>query len=421
MAQTRSAAAGIAAIADRRAVLRRIGETGGPAPFTAMSMPVSTVIPGREGQLFCTITLFDSQAAARADWLALQTVAMVHPFQDWHWHDSWDKARVSAAGEASMIALVRDVSGTPKALYSLHVLPSRWGQTWVQPTAHDISDYVSPLISPDFAGSAGPDGLGELFSRVLSLRGTRGAWQALRQPGPMAGYHTGRLRPSPLNGHEAVLQPDWMSWYELRRSHNKRKNDRYRERRLSKEGDVSFIEASTAAQAIDITRFAIDVKQRQLAGRGISSAFDDPAVRQMFVNLAARPDGPLRAFMLDIDGEPVSAVICLVGGGRCCYVISSYKPGRYDAYSPGAVLLRRVLEWACDQSLEVFDFTIGDEAYKFDWAERKLPLYYAAGGDTVTGMIRAGGVHLRQVAERVLRSNDRLLLMSQRIKHKLAR
>jgi hypothetical protein len=36
-------------------------------------------------------------------------------------------------------------------------------------------------------------------------------------------------------------------------------------------------------------------------------------------------------------------------------------------------------------------------------------------------MIRAGGVHLRQVAERVLRSNDRLLLMSQRIKHKLAR
>jgi CelD/BcsL family acetyltransferase involved in cellulose biosynthesis len=84
-------------------------------------------------------------------------------------------------------------------------------------------------------------------------------------------------------------------------------------------------------------------------------------------------------------------------------------------------LLRRVLEWACDQSLEVFDFTIGDEAYKFDWAERKLPLYYAAGGDTVTGMIRAGGVHLRQVAERVLRSNDRLLLMSQRIKHKLAR
>lgn len=167
MAQTRSAAAGIAAIADSRAVLRRIGETGGPAPFTAMSMPVSTVIPGREGQLFCTITLFDSLAAARADWLALQPVAMVHPFQDWHWHDSWDKARVSAAGEALMIALVRDVSGTPKALYSLHVLPSRWGQTWVQPTAHDISDYVSPLISPDFAGSAGPDGLGELFSRVL--------------------------------------------------------------------------------------------------------------------------------------------------------------------------------------------------------------------------------------------------------------
>jgi hypothetical protein len=170
-----------------------------------------------------------------------------------------------------------------------------------------------------------------LFARVLSLRGTRGGWQALRQPGPVAGYHTGRLRPSALNGHEAMLTPDWMSWYEARRSIGTRKNDRYRERWLAKEGDVAFIETSTAAQAIETTRFAIEVKQRQLAGRGIRSAFDDPGVRETFLNLAGRQDGPLRAFMLEVGGEPVPAVICLVGGGRCCYVISSYEAGRYDA------------------------------------------------------------------------------------------
>lgn len=83
--------------------------------------------------------------------------------------------------------------------------------------------------------------------------------------------------------------------------------------------------------------------------------------------------------------------------------------------------LRRVLEWACNQSLAVFEFTIGDESYKSGWAKRKLPLYYAAGGDTVPGMLKACGVHLRQMAERILRSNDRLLLIAQRVKSMFGR
>jgi CelD/BcsL family acetyltransferase involved in cellulose biosynthesis len=124
-----SAAAGMAVVADSRAVLRQVGDTVNAAPFAAGSMPVSGVISGRAGPLRCTITLHDSLAAARADWLALQSVAMVHPFQDWHWHDSWDKARTITDGEALMIAVVHDASGTARALYPLHLSPARWGQT----------------------------------------------------------------------------------------------------------------------------------------------------------------------------------------------------------------------------------------------------------------------------------------------------
>ena len=218
-----------------------------------------------------------------------------------------------------------------------------------------------------------------------------------------------------------MLDVDWTSWYETRRSLKTRKNDRYRERRLANHGDVVFIEAGAPAQTVEFTGFAIEIKRHQLASRGIRSAFEDPGVRRTFIELASRPEGPLRAFMLQVGGAPVAAVVCMVGGGRCCYVVSSYEPGPYDAFSPGAVLLRRVLAWACGQSLEVFDFTIGDESYKFDWADRKLPLHYAAGGDTVTGIIKAGGIHLRQMAERALRADDRLLLLSQQIRSALIR
>lgn len=421
MAQIRLAVPGMGAATGRRTVQRRIDSGGDGVQPATISMPASAAAAGRAGWLNCNISLFSSLAAARQDWLVLQSTAMVHPFQDWHWHDSWHKARTPTAGESLMIAVVRDASGMAKALYPLHVLPLVGRQTWVQPMAQDVSDYASPLIAPDFAAAAGPEGLGQLFAFVLSLRGSRGGWHALRQPGPAAGYHTGRLRDSSLSGHEALLYDNWTDWYEARRSLKTRKNDRYRERRLAAEGAVDFIKARTPEQAISFTSFAIEVKRRQLAGRGIRSAFDDPEVCKTFLDLAGRQEGPLRAFMLQVDGAAVAAVVCLVGGGRCCYVISSYEAGKYDAHSPGAVLLRRVLEWGCSQSFEVFDFTIGDESYKFDWSERRLPLYYATGGDTVTGVLKAGGIHLRQLAERIVRTDDRLLHLSQRVRSTLLR
>jgi CelD/BcsL family acetyltransferase involved in cellulose biosynthesis len=155
MARTRSAAAGMAALAGFRGLLRRVDESGAGFQAAAGPASVSVVISGREGRLRCTITLFDSLAAARADWLPLQSVAMVHPLQDWCWHDSWDRARTITSGDAYMIAVVHDATGKAKALYPLHVRSSRWGKTWVQPMAHNVSDYVSPLIAPDFASLAG--------------------------------------------------------------------------------------------------------------------------------------------------------------------------------------------------------------------------------------------------------------------------
>jgi CelD/BcsL family acetyltransferase involved in cellulose biosynthesis len=39
----------------------------------------------------------------------------------------------------------------------------------------------------------------------------------------------------------------------------------------------------------------------------------------------------------------------------------------YAAYSPGRVLTYYLLEYCFTQGVEVFDFTIGAEAYKFEW------------------------------------------------------
>jgi CelD/BcsL family acetyltransferase involved in cellulose biosynthesis len=54
-------------------------------------------------------------------------------------------------------------------------------------------------------------------------------------------------------------------------------------------------------------------------------------------------------------------------------------------FGPGTAHLHELLRNAIEQGFRVFDFTIGDETYKRDWAETKLTLYDYSAGETLPG------------------------------------
>jgi CelD/BcsL family acetyltransferase involved in cellulose biosynthesis len=83
---------------------------------------------------------------------------------------------------------------------------------------------------------------------------------------------------------------------------------------------------------------------------------------------AALERGWLRLWLLEVDGEPIAAWYGWRLGGRYAYYNSGFDPER-SQLRPGLVLLAGVIRAALEEGAEEFDFLLGDESYKFRFAE----------------------------------------------------
>ena len=57
----------------------------------------------------------------------------------------------------------------------------------------------------------------------------------------------------------------------------------------------------------------------------------------------------------------------------------------YQKYSPGRLLIDRLLTWAIENNIESFDFTIGDDQYKKEYCNRESILYDNIESNTILG------------------------------------
>jgi CelD/BcsL family acetyltransferase involved in cellulose biosynthesis len=89
---------------------------------------------------------------------------------------------------------------------------------------------------------------------------------------------------------------------------------------------------------------------------------DTPSFREKSLRLAA--EGALRAYILFLDGRPVSYLYLPVEGGRVIYAYLGYDPAVAEQ-SPGTVLQLLAMERLfADPALTVFDFTEGAGQHK---------------------------------------------------------
>jgi CelD/BcsL family acetyltransferase involved in cellulose biosynthesis len=96
------------------------------------------------------------------------------------------------------------------------------------------------------------------------------------------------------------------------------------------------------------------------------AGFLTPAMREQFHTLvrAAAANGWLRLAFLEVNGEKAAAYLTFDFGNRLWVYNSAIDP-RFNALSPGWVLLGYLLRWAIENKRSAFDFLRGDEDYKF--------------------------------------------------------
>ena len=75
--------------------------------------------------------------------------------------------------------------------------------------------------------------------------------------------------------------------------------------------------------------------------------------------------------VLELSGNPIALSFGFIHKGRFTFYLPSYD-FEFEKYSPGRVLLYYLVKDACSKGLEYFDFGMGSEPYKFEWATEEV-------------------------------------------------
>lgn len=319
-----------------------------------------------------SLSVVEDIAALEEDWRALESHALVTPYQAYGWVRPFTETVGAADGMAFRYAVLRDGGGAALAILPL-VITRRSGIRFAEFIGGKHANYHMGIYDPAFAAGLHATSARQMLKEIGAAIGGLDAFIFVNQPtlwqsaaNPLAPLSAG---PSPSGAYKlALVSGDCEA--SLRRSmsshaHKKLKNKR---NRLTTYGPSEVVRAQTPAE---ITR-VIDAFLRQKAARfammGIADPFAPAAVRR-FIERGAKADGArppvLELYSLDVAGQSVATYIGAVQGTRFSGMATSFDmQSEVAKTSPGEILLVDLIKLKCREGITVFDLGVGEARYK---------------------------------------------------------
>ena len=229
--------------------------------------------------------------------------------------------------------------------------------------------------------------------------------------------------PNRSGAYVATLGSDWEDYYNAKRSPSTRKTLRRKQKQLEEHGEIRFIEPADEAACADTVATLIGQKSRLFARMGVENIFLQPGYRDFYLGLVTEKAARdlVHVSRLEV-GETIAATnVGLQFRGRYYLILSSYHGGEISRFGPGRTHLHELLRRAVQRGFRHFDFTIGDEPYKLDWADSKLVLYDHLAGQTTRGWLVASAVVVSRKVKRVIKQTPVLWHLATKVRALAAR
>ncbi len=331
------------------------------------------------------LSVYDNLNAAEQLWRRFEPHADCTIFQTFDYLAAWQRHIGAREKIAPAIVVGRRAGG--EILFLLPLAVENDGLvrrlTWL---GQDLCDYLAPLLAADFPRSIGAEKFAALWQEI----------ETLLQKNPLLRHDLVELRKMPervgaqanpclqlsvllhpSGAHLAKLQGDWESFYFDKRSSATRRRDRSKRKRLAEHGKIRMLTPTDDGEIIRTIETLIRQKSGALARMGATDLFARPGVREFYLDLATNPRtrDHVHVSRLEIGATPASTNLGFQYRGRYYYVLASYDEGEISRFGPGAAHLCDLMQRACELGLGEFDFTIGDESYKFEWSDTETRLY----------------------------------------------
>ncbi len=247
---------------------------------------------------------------------------------------------------------------------------------------HELSNYCGPLQDPGHLEGAvlawGSDLRQSSDVNAIDLSGLRGRSPFLRL---VRDGLPGWGRPATIRTNVCPEVDLRAGWPDVVGRHKSKQRSTWKRKaaRLGQLGELDFVEISDPLAIDRAMPRLIELYEKRWAGLRVRATFSSR--REFHQEAAARlgEEGLALVSMLLLDGETIAFSYGIRGGG----VTSSYvlaHDDRFDSYSPGQLLLLRILEASCRRGDPAYDFSLGDEPHKALWMTGKQGVYRALWG-----------------------------------------
>lgn len=238
-----------------------------------------------------------------------------------------------------------------------------------------VTDYALPIVCPSLL--AMPQGRAELaraFTRALGPHDVirvapvphhgLAAWEALIGERPM------RLG---FGAHQVTCNRSLADWRERTGSSHRRSDLRRKIHRLATSAGPLCLETVDRIRIRD----AFAAARRFRAGRFEGDPLQHEQGFEFYIDVATRgaASGSARTYRLSAGGETIAVLFGVLRRERFCYLVLGADYARYGKFSPGMIMFDRVIEHWFDGGGQIFDFTIGDEAFKTGFGCTRSPMH----------------------------------------------
>lgn len=367
-----------------------------------------------------SVEIVDGIAPAEALWRGFEAEAISTPYQRYDWVAAY---MADGPDGAARIVVVRDEDGRVGMLWPL-AISRRSGIRIAAGIGGKHANFNLPLLRPGLAlGAEDAEALlrrigSDLGIDLIAVADMPESWDG--EPNPFAG----RGRPGPNVAPAVRLERDPDATALRSMSNEARKRLRNKERGLAKSGPVSFARAATEAEAAQLLDAFFRQKEARFRQLGIPDPFLDAGVRA-FIRRAASVGLASGHPAIELYGLFVGDAVTAVLGGaadrrRLSGMFISFE-GSPEAtrYSPGDILVSRVIREQCRLGRDGFDLGTGEARYKRTFCDDDIRLLELLVPVTPAGRLAAGASALAVAAKRRLKQNPqamRALALMRRMK-----
>lgn len=305
------------------------------------------------------------------------------PFQCREWVDAY--IATMAPGETSSLffPVVETSDGLPIAFFPLQIR-RRMGLRLVEFIGARLADYSAPLMIAGYDEALISDAF---WSQVKALGPSFDIVSFRHAPARVGNAAnpllTAASNPATIPGRAATLNGDWACFYA--RTHSKATRSKLRRKRqnLAEGGPVSFALARDTSEALEILDELFLMKARSLCDS--ENTLSVPEYADFYRMMTRTAPAHVRVHALRVNGEIIAALWGLETDGRFTSLLASHAGGTWSRFSPGLLAFEDLFQWCYAKGIGVFDFGLGEEAYKLRWCDQDLNLRNTLQAFTIAG------------------------------------